>query len=87
MDEATAALLRVRGIGEWTAQYVAMRALRYPDAFPPADLGLRKALAPAGKTLASARDVAARSERWRPWRAYAALHLWQSLAEKNHSPL
>ena len=87
MDEATAALLRVRGIGEWTAQYVAMRALRYPDAFPSADLGLRKALAPAGKTLASARDVAARSERWRPWRAYAALHLWQSLEKKSHSQI
>jgi len=87
MDEAASALQRVRGIGEWTAQYVAMRALRHPDAFPSADLGLRKALAPAGKTLASARDVAARSARWRPWRAYAALHLWQSLEKKKHSPL
>jgi AraC family transcriptional regulator of adaptative response / DNA-3-methyladenine glycosylase II len=64
------------GVGEWTAQYVAMRALRQPDAFPHADLGLRKALTdmPPGQILA-------RAEPWRPWRAYAAFHLWASLIQ------
>jgi len=65
---ATAAeLVRLRGIGEWTAQYVAMRAFRDPDAFPATDLGLIRA---AGS------DVAEQAEAWRPWRAYAAMHLW-----------
>jgi len=58
------------GIGDWTVEYVAMRALRDPDAFPAGDLGLRRAL---GLGTAEAADLA---EGWRPWRAYAALHLW-----------
>jgi AraC family transcriptional regulator of adaptative response / DNA-3-methyladenine glycosylase II len=62
------------GIGPWTAEYVAMRALRWPDAFPAGDLGLRKAV--GGLTPAKLR---AASEPWRPWRAYAAQHLWASL--------
>ncbi len=79
---ATAALRRVRGIGEWTAQYVAMRALRFPDAFPSADLGLRKALTPPGQgALISEKELLVRADAWRPWRAYAAVHLWQSLDE------
>ena len=82
IDEAVGTLRRVRGIGEWTAQYVAMRALRYPDAFPAADLGLRKALAPNSGTLASEKEIIVRSAPWRPWRAYAVLHLWQSLEKK-----
>ena len=73
------ALCRIRGIGEWTAQYVAMRALRFPDAFPAADLGLRKALADAEGKLPSEKQLLARAAAWRPWRAYAAVHLWQSL--------
>lgn len=61
------------GIGEWTAQYVAMRALRWPNAFPAGDLGLIKAW---GETSAqSLRDA---SDTWRPWRAYAAMYLWES---------
>ncbi len=68
-------LCALPGIGAWTAQYIAMRALREPDAFPAGDLGLRKALGQPGTPL-SAREVAARAEAWRPWRAYAALHLW-----------
>lgn len=59
------------GIGDWTAQYVAMRALGWPDAFPVGDLGLRHALG-----LSRPGEVLARAERWRPWRAYATLHLW-----------
>jgi len=62
------------GIGPWTAEYVAMRALRWPDAFPAGDLGLRKAM--GGLTPARLR---AASEPWRPWRAYAAQQLWASL--------
>ncbi|MGH7722895.1 MAG: AlkA N-terminal domain-containing protein [Candidatus Dormibacteria bacterium] len=70
-----AALLSIRGIGEWTATYIAMRGLRDPDAFPAADLGLRHAFARAGG--GDARALCARAERWRPWRAYATVHLWQ----------
>jgi len=62
-----AELMALPGIGAWTAQYVAMRAFRDPDAFPASDLGLIRA---AGK------DVAKQAEAWRPWRAYAAMHLW-----------
>ncbi|MBI3270476.1 MAG: DNA-3-methyladenine glycosylase 2 [Planctomycetes bacterium] len=73
--ERTAARLRaLPGIGDWTAEYVAMRALAWPDAFPHADLGIRRAL--GGVTPARALALA---EAWRPWRAYAALHLWNSL--------
>ncbi len=79
---AVAALRRVRGIGEWTAQYVAMRVLRFPDAFPSADLGLRKALTPPGQTgYLGEKQVLARAEAWRPWRAYAAVRLWHGLGQ------
>jgi AraC family transcriptional regulator of adaptative response / DNA-3-methyladenine glycosylase II len=76
VDETMAALEALPGIGPWTAHYVAMRALRWPDAFPASDLGIRKAL--GGMT---AKEAAARAERWRPWRSYAVLHLWTSLSE------
>jgi AraC family transcriptional regulator of adaptative response / DNA-3-methyladenine glycosylase II len=70
VDESN--LLSLPGVGDWTAQYIAMRAMGEPDAFPSSDLGLLHA---AG--LTSARKLAERAERWRPWRAYAAMHLWQ----------
>jgi AraC family transcriptional regulator, regulatory protein of adaptative response / DNA-3-methyladenine glycosylase II len=73
-----AALKALPGIGDWTAQYIAMRALRWTDAFPAGDLGLRKALSATG--LRSERELARAAEAWRPWRAYAAMHLWHSLA-------
>jgi AraC family transcriptional regulator of adaptative response / DNA-3-methyladenine glycosylase II len=78
VEETMAQLVRLPGIGEWTAQYIAMRALSWPDAFPHTDLGIQKALAETNpkKTLEMA-------ERWRPWRAYAALHLWASLEKKS----
>jgi AraC family transcriptional regulator of adaptative response / DNA-3-methyladenine glycosylase II len=66
-------LRRLPGVGEWTAQYVAMRAARWPDAFPHDDLGLRR-----GTGEASARRLRQRAEAWRPWRAYAAMHLWHT---------
>lgn len=75
LDEAVTALKSLRGIGAWTAHYIAMRALREPDAFPEADIGLLRALATrSGRP--SAAELLARAEAWRPWRAYAALHLW-----------
>jgi AraC family transcriptional regulator of adaptative response / DNA-3-methyladenine glycosylase II len=78
--ERTRAELRgIPGVGEWTADYVLMRALRWPDAFPAGDLGLRKA---AGGITAA--ELRRRAEAWRPWRSYAAAHLWQSLADGNH---
>ena len=103
LERSLHALRSLPGIGEWTAQYVALRALREPDAFPSGDLALRRALAgriataaaPQAKAkrtkraaasrkpaeasvLPSARELEAISERWRPWRAYASLHLWSA---------
>ena len=72
--DLVARLAALSGIGPWTAQYVAMRGLGEPDAFPADDLGLKKAV-PDGKL----RD---RAESWRPWRAYAALHLWAALGDE-----
>jgi AraC family transcriptional regulator, regulatory protein of adaptative response / DNA-3-methyladenine glycosylase II len=65
----------IPGIGQWTAQYVAMRALGEPDAFPSSDLGLLRALG-----LSSHRELEQRAEEWRPWRAYAAMYLWKMLS-------
>jgi AraC family transcriptional regulator of adaptative response / DNA-3-methyladenine glycosylase II len=73
-----AELLAIPGIGEWTAEYVLMRAVRWPDAFPAGDLGLRKAAGGVG-----AAELRRRAERWRPRRSYAAAHLWQSLSDGN----
>jgi AraC family transcriptional regulator of adaptative response / DNA-3-methyladenine glycosylase II len=77
IDEFCTNLTAIRGIGEWTAQYVAMRALKYPDAFPASDLGLLKAIDSSGKV--GPVELQRRAESWRPWRAYAALLLWNSL--------
>ena len=74
LSETVAALEELPGIGPWTAQYIAMRALGEPDAFPAGDLGLRRALG-SGAGLASAAAVAQAAEAWRPWRAYAVLYL------------
>ncbi|MBJ7458624.1 MAG: DNA-3-methyladenine glycosylase 2 family protein [Thermoleophilaceae bacterium] len=74
-------LIALTGIGEWTAQYVAMRALRDPDAFLPSDLGVRRGLEALGLD-GSPRAAAATAERWRPYRAYALQHLW-ALASDN----
>jgi AraC family transcriptional regulator of adaptative response / DNA-3-methyladenine glycosylase II len=71
VEQTALRLKAIRGIGDWTAQYIAMRAMRWPDAFPSGDLGLLRG---AGET--SAARLAKRAESWRPWRAYAAMHLW-----------
>jgi AraC family transcriptional regulator of adaptative response / DNA-3-methyladenine glycosylase II len=73
--EARRVLLSTVGIGPWTAEYVAMRALGDPDAFPAGDLVLRKALS------LDERQLGAASENWRPWRAYAAMHIWTAATE------
>jgi AraC family transcriptional regulator of adaptative response / DNA-3-methyladenine glycosylase II len=65
-------LMEIPGIGKWTAQYIAMRALGEPDAFPSSDLHLLRA---AG--LGSDRELEQRAEAWRPWRAYAAMYMWR----------
>ena len=76
LEEAIAKLRSLPGIGEWTAQYIAMRELREPDAFLAADIGLLRAMAGADGRRPSPAQLLSRAERWRPWRAYAALHLW-----------
>lgn len=78
LDAEVAALVRIKGIGPWTAQYIAMRALGQRDALPAGDLGLRKALARNGRRPTEAQVVRA-AEAWRPYRAYAAMYLWKSL--------
>ena len=76
-NEFLARLHQLRGIGSWTAQYVAMRALGEPDAFPAGDLVLQRVTG-----CKNERELEARAEAWRPWRAYAAMHLWQGANDK-----
>jgi len=71
-------LVAIKGIGEWTAQYVAMRALKDPDAFPHTDLGLLRAFDAPNRERMKPADLKARSAAWQPWRAYAAILLWSS---------
>ncbi|MFS8977990.1 AlkA N-terminal domain-containing protein [Cupriavidus necator] len=70
-EQTVAALRAIDGIGDWTAQYVAMRALGWPDAFPGTDYALRKVLG-----VSTVRAMHERTAQWAPWRAYAAIHLW-----------
>ena len=74
VEETLKALMNLPGVGVWTAQYIAMRALAWPDAFPHTDYGVMKAM-----NETSPAKVLAAAEKWRPWRAYAAMHLWTSL--------
>jgi AraC family transcriptional regulator of adaptative response / DNA-3-methyladenine glycosylase II len=76
VEEAIARLRAIRGVGEWTAQYIALRALREPDAFPASDIGLLRGAAGGTGARPTPADLLRRSEPWRPWRAYAAQHLW-----------
>lgn len=73
-------LLAMPGIGPWTVGYVAMRALRDPDAWPDADLVLMQAIARHEPSLTTSVQQRAFTDRWRPWRAYAAMHLWNGVA-------
>uniref|UniRef100_Q01ZE7 DNA-3-methyladenine glycosylase II n=1 Tax=Solibacter usitatus (strain Ellin6076) TaxID=234267 RepID=Q01ZE7_SOLUE len=76
IGEAIARLRTIRGVGEWTAQYIALRALRETDAFPAADIGLLRGAEVVDGAKPSVDDLLRRAESWRPWRAYAAQHLW-----------
>jgi len=76
IEEAIARLRTIRGIGEWTAQYIALRALRETDAFPASDLGLLRGAAAIHGARPTPAGLLNRAEPWRPWRAYAAQHLW-----------
>jgi len=79
---ATVALLKeLPGIGDWTAQYIAMRALRWPDAFPAGDVALQKALG-----VPNAREAEAASQAWRPWRSYAVIRAWARLSAAAPAP-
>ncbi len=78
LEEAVERLRALPGVGEWTAQYVAMRALRETDAFPASDLGLLQAIASEFGRRPGPVELLRRAEAWRPWRAYAAQHLWAS---------
>jgi len=82
LEQAIAKLRALPGIGEWTAQYIAMRELREPDAFPAADIGLLRAMSDSDGRRPSPEQLLARAEAWRPWRAYAALHLWAARATR-----
>lgn len=77
VDETIARLQAVPGIGPWTAHYIAMRALAWPDAFPEGDYGVRAALG-----MCTAAQARRQAEAWRPWRAYAVMHLWARLGEE-----
>lgn len=80
LKDGVARLVALPGIGDWTAQYIAMRQLREPDAFASGDIGLINALAALEGGPVSARQLLVRAEAWRPLRAYAAQHLWVSLS-------
>jgi len=82
-DAVVAALATLPGVGAWTTQYVALRSLGEPDAFPAADLVLRRVVSADGH-LFSTRLLEQRAEAWRPWRAYAALHLWSAARDRRH---
>jgi len=87
LEEAVARLRSMSGVGEWTAQYIAMRALREADAFPATDIALLRALSTASGERPSPAQLLARAEAWRPWRAYAAVHLWMAQARSSLADL
>ncbi|MBE7365957.1 DNA-3-methyladenine glycosylase 2 family protein [Ramlibacter pallidus] len=76
----TDALKELPGIGDWTAQYIAMRALRWPDAFPAGDVALHKAMG-VQQSRQPAREAEAASQAWKPWRSYAVIRAWSALSQ------
>ncbi len=86
LAESVARLRDLPGIGEWTAQYIAMRALGESDAFLAGDVGVQRRFALHGRRPAVS-ELLVRAERWRPWRAYAVLHLWMADADLPPIPL
>jgi AraC family transcriptional regulator of adaptative response / DNA-3-methyladenine glycosylase II len=81
IEDTVARLRAIRGIGDWTAHYIALRAAHEPDAFPASDVGLLRSLADRHGVRPSVDELTRRAARWRPWRAYAAQHLWTADAE------
>jgi len=79
-DEVRSHLLAIKGVGSWTADYIAMRALADPDVFLPTDLAVKRALAQLGQPTTTS-HIAQLAQHWRPWRAYALQHLWATLAQ------
>ena len=77
LDDFTTRWVALPGIGPWTAHYMALRALGHPDAFPADDLVLQKAV-PTDGTRMTAKALTTRAEAWRPWRAYAVIHVWKA---------
>lgn len=80
LDDSIAKLTALPGIGSWTAQYIAMRELREPDAFPPTDVALLRSMSQRLGRPVSPQQLLDRAAQWRPWRAYAAAHLWAALS-------
>lgn len=80
LDDVTRRLTAIPGIGPWTSEYIAMRALGAPDAFPREDVAIRKALGGV-----SPQEAERQSQAWRPWRSYAVLHLWRAAARREPS--
>lgn len=76
VEDAMARLRAIPGIGDWTAQYIALRALRETDAFPATDIGILRGAKKLDGVATTPAQLVGRAERWRPWRAYAAQHLW-----------
>jgi DNA-3-methyladenine glycosylase II len=81
-SELRAALLALPGIGPWTVEYVAMRAWRDPDAWPAWDLVLMQSICARDPSLVRPTQQRTRTDAWRPWRAYAAMHLWNEVADR-----
>ncbi|MBO0751081.1 MAG: helix-turn-helix domain-containing protein [Bradyrhizobiaceae bacterium] len=82
VEETVARLRTIKGVGEWTAQYIALRAVRETDAFPASDIGLLRGAASSDGVRPSAAELRGRAEPWRPWRGYAAQHLWAADAAR-----
>jgi AraC family transcriptional regulator of adaptative response / DNA-3-methyladenine glycosylase II len=76
IEQSVERLRCIRGVGEWTAQYIALRAIREADAFPATDIGLLRGIATLDGASPTSAALLERAESWRPWRAYAAQHLW-----------
>lgn len=83
INETINRLKSIRGIGDWSAQYIALRAVREMDAFPVTDLGILRGAASLDAKLSNPKTLLTRAEAWRPWRAYAAQHLWAANATTN----
>jgi AraC family transcriptional regulator of adaptative response / DNA-3-methyladenine glycosylase II len=86
IEETVARLRIIPGIGEWTAQYIALRAIREMDAFPATDIGLLRGAASVDGEKTTPTNLLSRAESWRPWRAYAAQHLWAADGKRQSDP-